>query len=147
MLDHANAVGLGRRGCGGKIAAVVVIDRNGGIAHGPPIADIAQLAVDVVAAGVPVAEREVQIDARWKEDGKRPERISQIAGPASVAPVIADGATDQRPVELGAVSYCNIEKFIVVALYLKELRNFNDLVLIVTAINSSIIKSFRMLSI
>lgn len=33
-----------------------------------------------------------------------------------------------------------LEKFIVVALYLKELRNFNDLVLVVTALSSSIVK-------
>lgn len=36
-----------------------------------------------------------------------------------------------------------IEKFIVVALYLKELRNFNDLVLVITALSSAIVKSLE----
>lgn len=39
--------------------------------------------------------------------------------------------------------YKVIEKFIVVALYLKEMRNYNDLVVIVSALNSYIIKGLE----
>lgn len=42
-----------------------------------------------------------------------------------------------------ALRYKVVEKFIVVALYLKELRNFNDLVVVISALNSYIIKGME----